>query len=325
MALTGDPKRAQHAATIGLLPTPLHPLPRLTELLSGPPIYIKREDLSGLGAGGNKARKLRLLLGEAVQTGATVVLTQGGPQSNHCAQTALAASMLRMDCELFLWGGDPGMQTGNLRIFEVAGARVHFVGDLGPDDLESLIDRRAAQLQEEGAVPYVIGVGGSSLLGISASMTGLEETVGQSEAIELPARLLVAAGSLGTMAGLVLGSWRLKLDWKIDGVTVFMPAPQAVEALESMLRAAHAELCPDAPPMDNYQIVPDQIGAGYGQPTLAAIEAQVLCARSEGILLDTTYTAKAMAGLIAGIRTGRYAKDGSIVFWHTGGLAGFFQ
>ncbi|MBA2524107.1 MAG: D-cysteine desulfhydrase family protein [Solirubrobacterales bacterium] len=313
------------AIDLGIWPTPLHPAERLTVALGGSPIFVKRDDLSGLGAGGSKARKLRLLLAEARADDATVVLTQGGPQSNHCAQTAMAAAMVGMRSELFLWGEDPDTRTGNLRIDDLCNADVRFVASSGPEEVDAIIAERAEALRESGEKPYVIPVGGSNVLGVAGAVSGAAEMVEQADQLPGRVRVVVAAGSLGTIAGLIIGSWMFELDWEIDGVTVFLAAAEAESRLEDLLDESRSHLCPWAERRHNYRIVADQIGPGYGQPTEGGAEAQHLAARTEGLLLDPTYTSKAMAGLIDGVRSGRFGQDGAVVFWHTGGLAGLFQ
>ncbi|MBA2381135.1 MAG: pyridoxal-phosphate dependent enzyme, partial [Chloroflexi bacterium] len=128
-------------------------MPRLAAHLGGPPIFVKRDDLSGLAAGGNKARKLQALLPDAVAKGATVVLTQGGPQSNHCSQTALAAAMFGLRCELFIWGDEPSERTGNLRVEDLVDAMFHYVGATTAD-VDGLVGARARELQARGERPY---------------------------------------------------------------------------------------------------------------------------------------------------------------------------
>jgi len=312
-------------SSLGATATPLHHLSRLTEFLAGPPVYVKRDDLSGLAAGGNKARKLRALLPDAIRRGATVVLTQGGPQSNHCSQTALAAAMAGLRCELFVWGDEPAARTGNLRVEDLVGPRFHYVGDRTTADVDSLVAARARELVASGERPYVIGVGGSDPIGVRGAATVALELEDQTIDLKAPIRVVVAAGSMGTMAGLVLGSWAIDRPWFVDGVSVFMPAPDAAIRLENLLAASRGAICPKCTPKSNYRLIADQLGRGYGKPTEAGRDAQRLLAGLEGLILDLTYTAKAMAGLIGAMRAGDYDDDGAVVFWHTGGLAGFFS
>lgn len=309
---------------IGLFPTPLHPLENLSRHLGGPRILAKREDLSGLGPGGNKTRKLAYLMAEARERGATVVLTLGGPQSNHCTQTACAAATLGLRSELFFNAPDPGTRTGNLRVNEMVGARLHFAGAREVDGLRDLVRERAEELRRAGEVPYTIDLGGSEPLGAAGYAPAIEEVVRQTESGRRPTHMVVAAGSVGTLAGIVLGTWVLGLDCSVHGFSVLWPVPKARGVLEGLLEETRRRYFPDVEPQDNYALTDDQLGDGYGVPTPAGREAAELAARLEGLVLDHTYTAKAMAGLIEGSRRGRYEPDDTVLFWHTGGLGGFF-
>lgn len=309
---------------IGLTPTPLHALERLSAHLGVPRLLVKREDLSGLGAGGNKARKLSFLLAEARAQSATVVLTCGGPQSNHCAQTACAAGMVGVRAELFFWDDDPGFCTGNLRVDALLEARLVFTGTRDEGAMRERMHARAEELRRAGETPYIIGLGGSDPLGAAGYASGVEEVARQTQPGARPTHMVVAAGSLGTLAGIILGTWALEMECVVDGISVLWPAERARPALDHLLEETRARYFPAVAPRANYSIIDAQLGAGYGRPTAAGAEAAALVARLEGLVLDGTYTAKAMAGLIAGCRDGRYGSDDTVLFWHTGGIGGFF-
>lgn len=309
---------------LGLSPTPLH---RLTGLMSafghGPELLAKREDLCGIAAGGNKIRKLAALLGDALSQRATVVLTTGFVQSNHCALTAIAAAMHGLRAELYLSGQQPRVPAGNLLIEEVAGAAVTFLGDCSDGDRDDRIAARTDELRAQGEVPYLIPLGGSTPLGAAAYAAAVPELADQL-GDQPVTHLVVAAGSLGSMAGLILGTWASGLDCQVHGYTVLWPQAEAMTRLAGLLEAARRQYFPAVSARPNYQILGSQLGAGYGAPTAAGQEAARLAARHDGLLLDHTYTAKAMAGLIQGIGDGTYTHQDRIVFFHTGGLAGFF-
>jgi L-cysteate sulfo-lyase len=312
--VTGPPQ-------LGISPTPLHPLPGLMAAFDdGPELFVKREDLCGVAAGGCKIRKLRAILPQAQSRGATVVLTTGFPQSNHCAMTAVAAAMHGLRCEVLLRGPDPGTRTGNLLIEGLAGTTITFIGESGDDDAARRLTARMAELQAAGEVPYLIPLGGSTPLGAASYATAVTELTGQLG--PAPTHLVTAAGSLGTMAGLILGTWAADLDCEVHGYTVLWPESEALGRLDELLEAARREYFPAVTARRNYRVLGSQLGAGYGVPTPAGAEAARLAAQSDGILLDQTYTAKAMAGLIQGIRDGGYRPGDRVVFFHTGGLAG---
>lgn len=318
------PQPAFPRIALGVTPTPLH---RLTGLMSAlgpsPELLAKREDLCGIAAGGNKIRKLAALLGHALSQHATVVLTTGGAQSNHCALTAIAAAMHGLRAELYLTGQQPPAPAGNLLIEDLAGAAVTFLGEASDRDRDDRIAARADELRASGEVPYLIPLGGSTPLGAAAYAAAVAELTGQLGGQQVT-HLVVAAGSLGTMAGLILGTWAHGLDCQVHGYTVLWPQPEAKTRLEELLDAARRQYFPAVTGRQNYQILGSQLGAGYGAPTAAGQDAARLAARHDGLLLDHTYTAKAMAGLIHGIRDGTYTHQHRIVFFHTGGLAGFF-
>jgi 1-aminocyclopropane-1-carboxylate deaminase/D-cysteine desulfhydrase-like pyridoxal-dependent ACC family enzyme len=319
-----DPQPTLPRIPLGLGPTPLH---RLTGLMSafgdGPELLAKREDLCGIAAGGNKIRKLAALLGEALSQRTTVVLTTGGVQSNHCAQTAIAAAMHGLRAELYLTGQQPPVPVGNLLIDELAGAAVTFLGDCSDRDRDDRLAARLDELRAQGEVPYPIPLGGSTPLGAAAYAAAVSELVGQLGGQPVT-HLVIAAGSLGSMAGLILGTWANGLDCQVHGYTVLWPQAEAMTRLQDLLQAARRLYFPALAARPNYQVFGSQLGAGYGAPTAAGGEAAQVAARHDGLLLDHTYTAKAMAGLIQGIRDGTYTHHDRIVFFHTGGLAGFF-
>ena len=234
----------------------------------GPELLAKREDLCGIAAGGNKIRKLEALLGEAVSQRATVVLTTGGVHSNHCAQTAIAAAMHGLRAELYLTGQQPPVPAGNLLVEEVAGAAVTFLGDCTDRDRDDRIAARADELRAQGEVPYPIPLGGSTPLGAAAYAAAVSELAGQLGGQPVT-HLVVAAGSLGTMAGRILGTWASGLDCQVHGYTVLWSQAQATARLEGLLEAARRQYFPAMAGRPNYQILGSQLGAGYGAPTAA--------------------------------------------------------
>jgi L-cysteate sulfo-lyase len=327
---------AQPRLSLATLPTPLHELPRLRDALGGssrcPRILVKRDDLTGLAGGGNKARKLEFLVGDAVRSGTTVLVTTGGVQSNHARMTAAAARIAGMRASLVLTATvpDPEVQ-GNLLLDRVFDAEIHLIpaGDptlsVGPNEA-AVVAEVVDTLESRGERPYVIPLGGSSPVGALGYVAGTLELVRELEAAgERPSRLYVAAGSRGTAAGLVLGARLAGAPYRVHGVAVSGGDPERTERAAEVARDAAAllgvqrEVSPDDFLTDHAQI-----GPGYGLSTPACLDAIRLVARTEGILLDPVYTAKAMAGLIADIHAGAIAADETIVFLHTGGLPGLF-
>jgi D-cysteine desulfhydrase family pyridoxal phosphate-dependent enzyme len=322
---------------LATLPTPLTEAAGLRAALGGPRrcprILLKRDDLTGLALGGNKARKLEFLIGDARRLDATAVVTTGAVQSNHARMTAAAARAAGLDVTLVLTSGepDPPLQ-GNYLLDRLFGARVHLIPAgadprvaVAPDE-EARVAAIVDEMRGRGERPYVIPVGGSSGVGAVGYAAGSLELVEQLiEAGLSPTRLYYASGSRGTQAGLELG-WRLlSPSYRLFGIAVSGGED------EKRLRAARvateaAALLGMPVTIDPADLVTNQehIGEGYGIPTAGGLEAIHLVAEREGVLLDPTYTAKAMAALIADVRTGAMSPDETIVFLHTGGVPALF-
>jgi D-cysteine desulfhydrase family pyridoxal phosphate-dependent enzyme len=322
---------------LAVLPTPIHDAVNLRRALGGegrcPRIVFKRDDLTGLALGGNKARKLEFLIADARRRGATSVVTTGAVQSNHARMTAAASRAVGLGVTLVLTTREaaPAKQ-GNYLLDRLFGATIHLIA-AGPDPRIAVApdeEQRVAEVVEEmtrrGERPYVIPVGGSSGVGALGYAAGTLEIVGQLKELNLaPARLYYASGSRGTQAGLELGARLFGPPYRLCGVAVsggedekrIRAARIANEA--AALVGAHAAITPE-------ELVTDQrhIGEGYGIATPDGLEAIRLVARHEGILLDPVYTAKAMAALIADVRAGAVPPDETIMFLHTGGVPALF-
>jgi len=313
--------------SLALLPTPIEPLSRLSAHLGGPRLYAKRDDLTGLGLGGNKLRKLEFLLGEAQALGADTVLTVGALQSNHARQTAAACARLGLGCELILRRGshdtEAYLHNGNMLLDRLFGARIHVI-----ELLESREDRMAARaevLRGEGRRPYCIPVGGSCGLGNLGYVACAGEILAQAADAKMKFEaVVVATGSGGTQGGLVAGMQRLD-GAPVIGVAVegdrreqeTLAARQATESL-GLLGRVDIDLNRQVNVMDDF------IGPGYARPTDAMREALSLAARFEGLVLDPVYTGKAFAGFLSLARSGRFDKKQSLLFVHTGGTPGLF-
>ena len=300
------------------VPTPMHRADRLGRELGFEPgaLFIKRDDLTAFGVGGNKARKLDHLCTEAIERGCDTLVTGGAAQSNHVRMTAAVAAMLGLGCVVVLGGREGEAPEGNLLLDRVFGARTVFTAATYSDELEGAILEEAERLRGAGHVPYPIPLGGSSPIGargyVDAAREIEDETAGDPV-------VYTACGSGGTHAGLVAG---LGDHSRVVGVDVgaVRRVGDKVTALARETAAASGLM----EPRGEVRVAGGQVGAGYGAPTEAAREAILLTARREGIVLDPVYSAKAMAGLIADRRAGRLAADQPTVFVHTGGLPALF-
>lgn len=304
--------------SLAVLPTPLEPAPRLSEAV-GTEVWVKRDDLTGVGLGGNKARKLEFLLGDARGQGADVVVTGGGPGSNHVQLAAAASARLGLACLLVVYGCPPSHPPLNLRLAQLFGADVRFTGDAERASVDAGIEAIVACLRSEGRHPYAIGRGGATPVGCLGYVEAAFELEAQLAAAGLrPSHLFLATGSCGTQAGLALGSALASSPYEVVGVTVSRPQAECVERVARLAAEARAlvEVEADLPP----PTLLDGIGPGYGRRSAEGEAAARLAAGAEGLLLDPTFTAKAMAALVADARAGRL--PGPVVFLHTGGAGG---
>jgi len=310
-------------------PTPLEPMPRLTAALGGPKLWIKRDDCTGLALGGNKVRKLEFLLGEALAQGADTIITAGGPQSNHARQTAAAAARLGLDCVLILTdavaGRDPAYHAGgNLLLDELFGARIEL--HPGTADPDAEMARAAEQCRAEGGTPYIIPIGGSNALGMMGYVDAARELLDQAKAQGVGiTHVALASGSGGTHAGLALGLALGGSTAPAIGYCISRTSQEQRPRVAALLQSGSALLGVASPLSGDDVVLEDGVvGEGYGLPTPGMVEAVRLAAAQEALLLDPVYTGKAMAGLIAGIRAGRFGPDDSVVFLHTGGAPSLF-
>ena len=304
-------------------PTPVEPMPRLLQALGGGPrLFIKRDDAIPFGFGGNKVRKLALVAARAAADGADTLITAGGVQSNHARATAAAAAKLGMRAVLVANGGAPDRLTANALLDDLLGAQVVYVTSREARTPKML--EIAGRLENEGRRPFVIPIGASTPLGALGFALAMAELADQ---MPPPDVIVHSTSSGGTQAGLVAGCRLLGLPSRVVGISA--------DDSSSSLQTQVAESSP-ASPICSRSIQPcwrveprievdDRfVGEGYGIPTEQSREAIRLAARTEAIFLDPTYTAKAMAGVIAYVRERRLQENQTVLFWHTGGQVGLF-
>lgn len=303
---------------LGSWPTPLDDAPRLATALGSPPVLIKRDDVNGLGAGGNKLRKLEFLLGQALAEGADTIITFGALQTNHGRQTAAACAKLGLRCELVLtakvpMAGEAYERSGNIVLDHMFGANVHICADA--DETVAAYER----VNHDRAV--TLPVGGSNGLGTLGYVAAAVELVGQlgERGIE-EACIVVPHGSGATAAGIALGTELLGWPGTVHAASVSHPAEDAAQELHQLATDAAALLGAPAPKLDHVTVTADTIGPGYGVPTDDMWAALKLFASTEGVVLDPVYTGKAAVAFERLAPT----KDVPLVFLHTGGLPGFY-
>jgi D-cysteine desulfhydrase len=306
-------------------PSPLHRLDRLEAALGGGVrLWIKREDLLPLAFGGNKLRNLEFLVGRALADGADTLVTVGRRWSNHARLTAAAGAKAGLEVHLVLSGPTTHPINPGIELDELLGATVHQATTADRAERSALLERVVQRLQAGGRRVAVIGVGGSGVTGVLGQVLAAFELVDQTAAVGFePDAVVLPSATGGTHAGLLVGLRTAALPTTVRGFAVTPPdevGPAIARlvddlgAIDGLVHVAADEIHLDA----------SQLGAGYGVPTEAATEATRLLARTEGILVDPIYTAKALAGLTGLVRSGRL-EDHDVVFWHAGGTPGLFE
>lgn len=311
---------------LAVLPTPLQRARNLEQALGArsPRIYIKRDDLTGLGFGGNKARKLEYLVGDALANGATALISEGAVQSNHARSTAAAACVAGLRCTLVL-NGDPDPDiAGNLLLDHLFGADVRITAERG--GRQAAMAQAVAELCAAGETPYSIPTGGSVPVGAAAYVAMVAEILAQLASVgEAPRSLYFGSGSLGTQAGLVVGARAFSASFTINGIAVERPIDELVRACVALADETAKLLALDARfAAADILLDGEQVGQGYGIATEAGLAAIRLLARTEAIVLDPVYSGKAMAGLLADIAAEMYGPDDAVIFLHTGGGPSIF-
>ncbi|MFM7068926.1 MAG: D-cysteine desulfhydrase family protein [Actinomycetes bacterium] len=311
------------------LPTPFEPLPRLGAEL-GIPLWVKRDDLTGLGLGGNKVRKLEYLIGDALATNCDTVVTFGAVQSNHARQTAAACARVGLHCVLILTRTVPKASSeyehgGNVALDHLFGAQVHVV-DHDPDAIYAAVAEVRDQLARTGRRARWVPAGGSDAVGGAGYVGAAFELLADAsrEGVEI-SHVIVGSSSGGTQAGLLVGLCAAQSKASLVGAAVYRDAAHTIDRVQSVAQDVAALL--GVPTPDPSLVLADDrcLGQGYGIVDDRTSDALRRAARSEGLVLDPVYSGKAMAVLAQRAADGVFAEATGVVFVHTGGSPSLFS
>lgn len=301
-----------------VLPTPVHELPVLSEI-SGCRVFCKRDDLTGFGFGGNKARKLDFLIADALHSGCDTLLAVGANQSNFCRMVSAYGSAHGMDVHLVLGGVAPGIPTGNLRLDHMLGAECHHVDSRDWNEWEARAAVLETDLKQQGRNVYRMPVGGSTVIGALGYVAAMSEILDDETRLGVSFDAVVlTSSSAGTQAGLIVGKAIANWPGKILGISVAKDSESLQQEVFDLAQATADRLqCS----IDRQDVRVDDafLGEGYACNTAACEEAVQLFARKCGIFLDYVYTGKGAAGLLHYLRTNRFTPGRSVLFLHTGG------
>jgi len=313
---------------LAFLPTPLEYAENLTKLLKGPRIFFKRDDCTGLAFGGNKTRKLEYIMADVLEKQADVIITIGGLQSNWARQTAAAAKKHGLKIILVLNGKEPEEYQGNLLLNSILGCDIRFKPYTDEEEQREeagetpITGGIAKEVKKIGNIPYIIPLGGCNPIGNLGYINAVKELKKQLEKKSININYIISAvGTGGTQAGIELGLRLYEMNTKCYGISIsrhIKPKSQEIADLCNQTVKYFELECSQFSP-DEIVVNYDYIGKGYAIPTNKCIEAIRTVAQIEGVILDTVYTGKAMAGLIDLIKKGKFKKNENIVFLHTGG------
>jgi D-cysteine desulfhydrase len=306
------------------LPTPLEPLDRLSSEIGGPRIWIKRDDLTEGAASGNKLRKLEYSVGQAREENATVLITAGGIQSNHCRATAIVAAKLGLKSHLILRGRPTTDRDGNLLLDDLVGAKVTFATAEQFRNLDSLFEDIADEYRSKGDVPFSIPMGASDEIGLWGYIECARELKADFESQDIAPEFIISATSTGgTHGGMILGNHIHELGTNVSAFSVINDEAFIKDKISQdieLWQKRYGETVPKLP----INIIDGYVGPGYGRADSHVFDTIRRVARTEGIIFDPVYTGKAFDGMLQEIGKGRFEGSRDIVFLHTGGIYGIF-
>lgn len=312
-------------AELGLFPTPLHRLNNLEEALGYSKIFIKRDDMTGLGPGGNKVRSLEYIMKQVINRHHDLVIVSGPMQSNLCTLTANACARLRVQCVIVHNGEKPEKYQGNELLNRLSEVRMHYAGNISRPQRDEYVNRLYRTYREQGYNPYVIENGATTGFGALGYVSGAAELLRQNEEQNLGIReIFIPGGNGGVAAGLIFGNAVLGCPFRINVVSV----DDEISLLQDGIRSAISQVeaitgfTIEGLPEKGYNILDTYRGAGWGSNTPESMEAVLQFPRVEGLYLENIYNSKVAAGMMDMIKRGK--TEGNVCFLHTGGFGSLF-
>jgi len=308
-------------------PTPIERLERLSKVLEGPDILVKRDDLTDTAMSGNKVRKLEFLLADAIDKKCDFIITCGGHQSNHARATAVAAARLGLKCHLVLRNGMGTPLEGNLFLDRLLGAEIQFITEDEYSEIDAVMKEAAQEAKERGKRPYIIPEGGSDTIGSLGYVMAAKEIATQLKEIKTRIdHIVLSVGSGGTYAGLLVGKYLYDLPANIYGINVCDDETYFVNKIHRIVKSMEKQFEMELNIGKNeIKIIDGYVGKGYGLSRQEEIDIIKMVAKTEGLILDPVYTGKAMYGLTDQIRKGTFKQGETVLFLHTGGIFGLFS
>ncbi|MHA2141404.1 MAG: 1-aminocyclopropane-1-carboxylate deaminase/D-cysteine desulfhydrase [Candidatus Thorarchaeota archaeon] len=309
------------------LPTPLQPMKNLAYSLDMKNLWIKRDDLTGISFGGNKTRKLEFVIGDALEKEADTLVTVGAVQSNHCRQTAAAAAQNGLRCILLLAGEEPEDYTGNVLLDRLFGAEIQFFPNSNFEDVSKRMDSVIDTLKDLGLAPYGIPAGAFMPIGCVAYVQAMLELKDQCDELGVyPKKIIHSVGTGGTLAGMIIGAKLADFEADVIGISVLRDSKTVKKRVREMILRMFDEYPalidkfePDIKVDDRFR------GKGYGEMEDGVRSAIQMFGKSQGIILDPVYTAKAGLALLRMSMSGEISSDTSTILWHTGGSPALFK
>jgi len=314
-------------ANLGVFPTPIHRLENFQKKINHNNIWIKRDDLTGLGMGGNKVRTLEYLLGDALLKNSDTILVSGPLQSNMCSIAAAASRKIGLSCITVHNSNTPKELKGNVTLLSLLNAKSYFIGETDEDERQQFVEKIATELKKIGKKPYIILKGGSTALGALGYVQAAVELYEQIKKLKLNIKhVFMPAGHGGTVAGLIVGAGLLDIPFHVHVISVEHPKHELVKIINNLIKEIEELLdLKITYPIDQVMtIYDDYMGEGWGKPTKESDSMIYEFPQLEGIFVEKVYTSKVVVGMVDLLQKQVIPSDDGACYWHTGGLPSLF-